>query len=546
MTEHTAIRGPRVAARLRRGWVDLRGLARLAWFGLQHFVLARVFSSLRRAAPAEVTQALMRAKGIGHPPPVLTLEGPDDPDRAWDRGFAAVNAALYMNLHTPNDMAGVRHAHPAPSFPAIYLWDSAFIAQVWRWWDPAVAADVLRAVVETRDGDRLRHFTAAFARSPYTQPPLLAWALRQLVDGLDAAETEGVGLADLYGPLCDYKRWLYTHRRTADGLFAWDHAYESGGENAPRFGSRDERRLRDTRRVAAPDFAAYMVLTCDALAALARRIGRTGEAAAHEADATALRAQANAVLWDETEGLYFDRDMDSGAFIRCRTIASLLPLWAGIPDPDRAKRLHTHIVDLEAFNTPIPLPSVAASDPAFEKDMWRGPVWVNTAYAVIQGLERYGSGETAADLAFRLCDGVYRTARLTGHIHEFYDPDRPGVDALHRKRGNLWKRVTLGDKPVIDFVGWSGLVNTLVIETLFGLRREPEGLTLTPRFPERAAGHRLTLSLPHPGLDIRAEIRSGGAVRGTVRGPWGERTFHLAFGETLSLSPAANHPGDRA
>jgi hypothetical protein len=35
---------------------------------------------------------------------------------------------------------------------------------------------------------------------------------------------------------------------------------------------------------------------------------------------------------------------------------------------------------------------------------------------------------------------------------------------LRRKKGNLWKRLTLGSKPVKNFVGWSGLANTLVME----------------------------------------------------------------------------------
>jgi len=535
MTEKPLPRSRGLAVHARWVRTELRRLVSLIRFAVGHVVVSRLFAGLRRAPPAEITQTLMRAKAIDHPPPVLVVEGDDDSDQAWDRGFATVNAALYLNLRTPDDVASVRHAHPAPSFPAIYLWDSAFIAQIWRWWDPAVAGDVLRAVVETRDGDRLRHFTSAFAQSPYTQPPLLAWALHRLTQDDTSTEMDHL-LAALYEPLCAYKRWLFVHRRTAGGLFAWAHAYESGVENAPRFGSRDERRLRDTRTVAAPDFCAYMVLKCEALAAIARRLGRPDDADAHDTDAATLKAAANETLWDETEGHYFDRDMAGGGFLRCRSIASLLPLWAGIPDHRQAERLCAHIRDPESFNTPIPLPSVAVCDPAFEKDMWRGPVWVNTAYAVIQGLARYGDQETAADLAYRVCDGVYRTQRQSGHIHEFYDPHGIGVDALHRKRGNLWKRLTLGGGPVIDFVGWSGLVNTLVVETLFGLRHRPEGLTITPRFPDRAAGRSMTLRLPHLDVAIRADVQAGGAVRGSATGSWGARPFDLGFGQTLVLA----------
>ena len=201
-----------------------------------------------------------------------------------------------------------------------------------------------------------------------------------------------------------------------------------------------------------------------------------------------LRELASRYLWEETAGLYFDRDACSGDFVKSRTIASLLPLWAGIPDARQAERLCRHILDPAAFNTLLPLPSVALNDQAFEKDMWRGPVWLNVAFSVICGLQRYGFYPEAADLAFRLCDGVYRTFWQTGRIYEFYDPQQPGVEELHRKRGNLWKRLTLGAKPVADFVGWSGLVNTLLIENMLGLRNGSRGVEITPRFPPQAEG----------------------------------------------------------
>ncbi len=450
----------------------------------------------------------------------------------WSSGFSAVNAALFLNLQKPNALSASRYAHPAPSFRAIYLWDSAFIAQVWKWWEPDIAWDVLRSVVRVREGDRLQHFVAEFTASKFTQPPLLAWSLEKLEN---AAEPERFHdwVKMLYEPLRAYHYWLFAHRQLPNGLFAWAHAYESGVENAPRFSSRDESRLEDTRNLAAPDFCTYVVLKCEALAAMARRIGRPDEADAHDREAAALRAAVNRYLWDEDEGLYFDRHVTSGDFVRSRTIASLLPLWAGIPDCRQALRLRDRILDPAEFNTVIPLPSVALSDETFERDMWRGPVWLNTAYAVIEGLRRYGFLAEAADLAFRLCDGVYRTFEHTGFFHEFYDPQRHDVKELHRKRGNRWKRLTLGTKPVVNFVGWSGLVNTLLLDLLFGLQRTPVGLTMRPYFPTQAEGLSFSLTLPRQGLAIDTRVLANGAVHGLSRGRGACGRFEAAWGQTV-------------
>ncbi len=122
------------------------------------------------------------------------------------------------------------------------------------------------------------------------------------------------------------------------------------------------------------------------------------------------------------------------------------------------------LTDPNQYNTKIPFPSVARNETIFVKDMWRGPIWINMAYLTIHGMNRYARGDASAMMAKKLVDGVYATWKNEGHFFEFYDPDRTDIKELHRKKGNLWKKLTLGSKPVKDFVGWTGLVNTLVIE----------------------------------------------------------------------------------
>jgi hypothetical protein len=505
-------------------------------FGFYLLLWSKVFKGRPFLAPIE--EALLATKAVHRLPPELDVFSQEGPVESWSRGFASANAALFLNLRNPDALSSARYAQPAPSFRAIYLWDSAFIAQIWKVWDPRVAWDILRSVVEVRRGDRLQHYASGFARSKFTQPPLLAWSLERLEPFVEPEHFHRWCDA-VYEPLRAYHAWLYAHRRLPNGLFAWEHPYESGVENAPRFSSRDERRLVDTRDLAAPDFCAYVVLQCEALASIAERLGRDEHAAGYRTQADALRAIVNAYLWDAAEGLYFDREVKSGEFVRTRTIASLLPLWAGIPSRSQAEQLRRHIVDPQAFNTVIPLPSVALNDAAFEKDMWRGPVWVNVAFGVIAGLKRYGFHRDAADLAFRLCDGVYRTFESTGRFNEFYDPEGHGVERLHRKRGNMWKRLTLGARPVSEFVGWSGLVNTLIVETLIGFERTEGRAAIRPRFPSRAAGLRFRLTLPTDELMIELDVRHGGAVTGRCCIGKDCRSVNAGFGERIELQLAA-------
>lgn len=515
---------------LRAAAAGARRFGRLVVFGFEQIVLSRLFE--RRKLAKTLTAALLRTKGVALAPPELTVFNASGPAPGWSHGFNSVNAALFLNLRTASDLSAGRHALPAPAFRGVYLWDSAFIAQVWKWWDPEVAFDVLEAVIRGRDGDRLQHFISEFTASDLTQPPLLAWSMARLQETTAPASFRE-RVQQSYDALCAYHLWLRTHRRLGDGAYAWAHAYESGVENAPRFGSRDERTLRDTRQTGAPDLCAYIVLQGEALAALALALDRTVEARAFFAMAEDARRATNAHLWCDDDGLYFDRD--ASGRLRSRTVASLLPLWAGIPDEARAARLIAHVLDPDQFNTLIPIPSVALSDPDFELDMWRGPVWINTAFAVIEGLRRYARHADAAELAFRLCDGVYRTHQETGHFYEFYDPTALGVKHLHRKRGNRWKRLTLGRGPVTDFVGWTGLVNTVVLEILFGLHGSPEAPALQPRFPERAVGWRFELALPVWDATIQLEVLPGRVTRGAIECAGERRAFSAAFGEKVSF-----------
>lgn len=508
-------------------------IRRLIIFGFEQIVLSRLFERHRLLAES-VTAALLKTKAIDLAPPDLTVTEDGEQIDHWTHGFSAVNAALFLNLRNPDSLSPLRYARPAPSFQAVYLWDSAFIAQVWKWWAPEAAYDILSSVVRLRDGDRLQHMVSEFARSDLTQPPLIAWSMQRLADAAEPSQHRG-WIEAAYPALRAYHNWLRSNRRLQNGLYAWAHPYESGVENAPRFGDREERRLRDTRRIAAPDFSAYMVKQCEALAAMARTLGEHKDASAYLAEANEIRGATNAFLWDDSEGYYFDRNIADGHFIRSRTIASLAPLWAGIPDERRASALIEHILDPGGFNTLIPLPSVAIDDPAFERDMWRGPVWINMAFAIVEGMRRYGYHEAAADFAYRLCDGVYRTYGRTSRFYEFYDPTSYAIRDLHRKRGNRWKAMTLGKKPVIDFVGWTGLVNTLAIEALFGVRQEDGRRIMQPRFPKRAIGRTFELVLPLWDTSVRLEVLPDRIVQGRVTTNQRMRRFKANFGERVPL-----------
>ena len=513
-------------------------LQRATSYGLDLLLWSRLFAARRGPVPLELPPSLLAEKGLELPPPMLHRSAPGAHAIAWEEGFASVNATLFLNLQNPDLLSSLRYAHPAPSFRGVYLWDSAFIAQIWKWWDLPTAVEILRAVIALRQGGRLQHVVSDLVSSPFTQPPLIAWSLVAVHRAADDATRKRLPMVEAESALRDFNRWLQRNRCNRLGLYFWRHPYESGVENASRFCPRDERHFVDTRRLSSPDCCAYVILQTEALADLARLRGDECAAGSYQADAQALRERVNEWLWCEEDGFYYDRDNASGDFVRVRAVTGLLTLWAGIPDRERARRLLRQIMDPAAFNTAMPLPSVARNDPHFEFDMWRGPVWLNTAYGVIRGLERYGFEAEAAELSWRLCEGVYGTHALSRRLYEFYDPERRDVCRLDRKRGNRWKRFTLGGEPCREFVGWTGLVNVLVIEHLLGLHRDRHArLRLRPRMPAAAAGEGFSLRLPAAGIALQLAVcdRRGDIEGHVFRDHGGSRRFHCRFGDSLKL-----------
>lgn len=430
----------------------------------------------------------------------------------WQPAFNAVVATAKTNLHPANSWMPIQHVEPAPLFHGVYLWDSAFVALVWLNIDTKVARDIILSVLTMQRPDgRIPHMRNADTVSEWTQPPVLAWAALQVAQKTSDRDFAAKVLPDLLR----YHRWLVSNRQLATGGFFWRHPYESGVDNSPRFGKRDESFYFDTTHLAAVDLTSFMVIDAEAIRDLAIWLGSKSAsslaASSSSSDVgaeiqTEMQSKINkynkfiqTALWNDQAGYFFDRvepgepgeprAQTSNVALSARvvpsapvaSIASLMPLFSGSATQEQAAKLIAHIRDPLGFNTLIPFPTVARGDAAFEKDCWRGPVWVNTAYMAIEGLRRYGANDLANEMSRRLVDGVYGAWQKTGQFVEFYDPDRYDFEELSRKKGTgLWglsgssnpivilrhlvlKQILLGRKPVAGFIGWTGLVNNLAL-----------------------------------------------------------------------------------
>ena len=300
------------------------------------------------------------------------------------------------------------------------------------------------------------------ATSGLIAPPVLATAVRVLHE----AAPDRAFLEEVVPKLEAWHRWFHRERTDADsGLMVIFHGWESA-DNAPRFDRALARidadaveaiERTDTSQIAADerptdlDYRRYVALVRwlrardyrpeppssapfayldlplnsilavaeDDLAFLQAEVGAAGGRARGAAER--LR-EALGAMWDEDAGAYRERDLNGDEGVT-GTVADLFPLYAGVPDPSRARRLVAeHLLAPERFGpsptAPWAVTTVAKSNPDFQpRNYWRGPVWINVNWFLVRGLQRCGFDDEAAELRRSTLELVSRSG-----FSEYYEP----------------------------------------------------------------------------------------------------------------------------
>ena len=123
-------------------------------------------------------------------------------------------------------------------------------------------------------------------------------------------------------------------------------------------------------------------------------------------------------LWDPYSNQYYSRDFVTHRLLKVPSIATLLPLYAGCIDKERAALLIKQLENEHAFGPAYPVPSVPVNSFWFDpKRYWQGPSWVNTNWLIIEGLKRYGYHDHAAALA----DSTVEMVTKAG-FSEYFNP----------------------------------------------------------------------------------------------------------------------------
>ena len=138
----------------------------------------------------------------------------------------------------------------------------------------------------------------------------------------------------------------------------------------------------------------------------------------------------NRKLWSEELGMYTGFDLHTQQQLTHKEIGGLVPLYAGIPTKDQAKRLNEYLVTLSEKGYYL-CPSFDPESPFFDsKRYWRGPIWPQMNWMLYHGLAAYGFHDTADTVKNDLITLVTNLG-----FYEYFESQKHLADDLQKGYG---------------------------------------------------------------------------------------------------------------
>lgn len=334
---------------------------------------------------------------------------------AWNTIYDPANQRVLTTVSRPWNVARLGYG--------LFCWDAFFSAWLLASESPALARNcVLEELREMVDGDFVPNVVNGSGRRSRDRSQPCVGGLAVLA--LHEIAPDRTFLEAAWPRLLAWNRWWHRARRNRAGLLSWGSrpvapeigdlaeflqpntargaALESGMDNTPMldgvpFDSK-------THLLMASDvgLVALYMTDCEALATLARELGRDNEAAELETRRVEYAARCGD-LWNDARGIFENRRTDTGEFCARHSPMCFYPMLAGAAtDAQAAVMIERHLLNEEEFWGEWVLPSVPRNDPAYgEQHYWRGRVWAPLNFLVYLGLRRAGRAEAARELAAR-------------------------------------------------------------------------------------------------------------------------------------------------
>jgi putative isomerase len=248
-------------------------------------------------------------------------------------------------------------------------------------------------------------------------------------------------LQEAFQPLLKWNRWWAAHR-DIQGYLTWGSdgdnppanlddktrgtragaILESGLDNSPMYDGTTYNAQSHVLEFADVGLMSMYIADCDALATIADALDKPEEARVLRERSARYRDKLG-TLWSSEEGIFLNRDLNTGEFSHRLSPTNFYPLLAKAATPAQATlMIQKHLLNPDEFWGQWVIPSIARNDAAFhDQNYWRGRIWGPMNYLVYLGLRNYDDPKTRHEFAQKSFDLFLKEWTEKGHVHENYN-----------------------------------------------------------------------------------------------------------------------------
>lgn len=379
---------------------------------------------------------------------------------SWDAGFIAVGYSHYKLNYAIEDLKYLFSAQ----------WDNGMIPHIV--FDDKSYEDKYFPGPSFWQTEKSHHAPKQVKTSGICQPPVHATAVRKLIENSADKDKALLFAKKVFNHLKEWHHYLYRERdENGDGLVYIRHPWESGQDNSPlwdpilqqmninenelpayerkdlshidaaerpdksdydryvflvdlfRKCNYDEKKIREEGCPFLVEDVLFNTILCRAnkdMAFIAEAIGEDPNTwmELYKKTKTAIDQK----LWCEEKSFYVNFNVVEQKQVHERVLAGFLPLYAGVPDKNRANTLFNYL-NTHCF---CRLDDICLAAPTYDRSSsnfsgskyWRGPIWINLNWMLCLGLSDYGYDEYAS----RIMETIIKLPAMNG-FYEYFDPD---------------------------------------------------------------------------------------------------------------------------
>ena len=290
-----------------------------------------------------------------------------------------------------------------------------------------------------------------------SQPPVGSFVIKELYKRY----REEWILHETFDKLLSWNRW-WDQNRNYKGFLCWGSTpypnyqdnkalaygvnelqgalYESGLDNSAMYDNIAFDKEKNLMLLADVGLMSFYVLDCNSLAEIADVINKPEMAAElrNRAEKYAAKLQQ---LWNEKEGIFLNRHLDTDSASHHLSPTLFYPLMAGVATQAQAVRMiNEHFYNPDEFWGDYIMPSTARNEPAFnDNHYFRGRIWGPMNFLVYLGLRRYDLGEARKDMVEKSKYILLKTWDIKRDVYENYNATTgEGFDMGSSQKSYYW------------------------------------------------------------------------------------------------------------